>query len=209
VSTNRERALETAVQLLGTEGLRALTHARIDERAGLPKGSTSNYFRTRAALLNGVVEAMVRRETPAMGAALEASTPPEFVDALVRVYAFLVGPNRVMTTARMVLFVEASHDPDLREALRAGRSTFADLLRPVLERLGAANPATAMDAIVVCFEGLFMHHIARHSEVDARAVIEIFVRGLFGRQTSPQALGRSRTTRKRIGDATSQSAPSA
>jgi DNA-binding transcriptional regulator YbjK len=208
VATNRERALETAVQLLGTEGLRALTHARIDERAGLPKGSTSNYFRTRAALLNGVVEAMVRRETPAMGAALEAATPQDLVDELVRVYEFLVGPNRVMTTARMVLFVEASHDPDLREALRSGRSTFADLLRPVLGRLGAPNPATATDAMVVCFEGLFMHHIARHSEVDARAVIEIFVRGLFGRQTSPPAPGRS-PTRTRIQDATSPGASSA
>jgi DNA-binding transcriptional regulator YbjK len=37
------------LKLLGTEGLRALTHARVDECAGIPKGSTSNYFRTRAA----------------------------------------------------------------------------------------------------------------------------------------------------------------
>ena len=37
------------------EGVRALSHARVDERAGLPPGSTSNWFRTRRALLGGVV----------------------------------------------------------------------------------------------------------------------------------------------------------
>ena len=40
----------------GTAGLRALTHNRVDERAALPRGSTSNYFRTREALILGIVE---------------------------------------------------------------------------------------------------------------------------------------------------------
>lgn len=39
------------IELLGTQGLRALTHGRVDARAGLPRGSTSNHFRTRQALL--------------------------------------------------------------------------------------------------------------------------------------------------------------
>jgi hypothetical protein len=51
VASTKVRALDAAIELLGTEGLRALTHVRVDLRAGLPKGSTSNYFRTRAALL--------------------------------------------------------------------------------------------------------------------------------------------------------------
>ena len=54
VTPTKVRVLEAAVELLGTEGLRALTHARIDAQAGVPKGSTSNYFRTRAQLLIGV-----------------------------------------------------------------------------------------------------------------------------------------------------------
>jgi DNA-binding transcriptional regulator YbjK len=45
VTPTKLRVLEAAVVLLGTEGLRALAHARVDEQAGLPKGSTSNYFR--------------------------------------------------------------------------------------------------------------------------------------------------------------------
>ena len=61
-AATRERALDAAVELLGVHGLRALTHARVDERAGLPLGSTSNWFRTRRALLGGVVDWIAERE---------------------------------------------------------------------------------------------------------------------------------------------------
>ena len=71
VQSNREQALAAAVELLGTEGLRSLTHGRVDERAGLPKGSTSNHFRTRAALLEGVLDWMLDTELPEVGAATD------------------------------------------------------------------------------------------------------------------------------------------
>ena len=94
---------DAAIDLLGTEGLRALTHVRVDERARLPRGSTSNYFRTRAALLNGVVERIVEREMPGVGAAFSPSSVDDFVDALCRWFAYATGLNRVLTTARLVL----------------------------------------------------------------------------------------------------------
>ena len=75
VTSNRERALDAAVELLGTQGVRALTHLRVDERAVLPRGSTSNCFRTRAALLQGVVQHMLDAELPAVGAALLPTSP--------------------------------------------------------------------------------------------------------------------------------------
>jgi len=111
--SNRDRALDAAIDLLGTEGLRALTHARVDQRAALPRGSTSNYFRTRAALLQGVVDAMVAQESPAVDFAFAPRTTTELVDELCRLFDLMVGPNRVMTTARMTLLLEAGHDPGL------------------------------------------------------------------------------------------------
>ena len=56
--------MNAAVELVGGQGIRALTHARVDAQAGLPLGSTSNHFRTRAALVAGLVflrGAFVRR----------------------------------------------------------------------------------------------------------------------------------------------------
>ena len=74
MSIIRERVLDAAITLLGTEGLRALTHTRIDANAGVPKGSTSNDFRTRAAVLEGVVAWMYDVE-PSVSAAYSPDTP--------------------------------------------------------------------------------------------------------------------------------------
>ena len=174
--SNRERALAAAIELLGTEGLRSLTHVRVDERAGLPKGSTSNHFRTRAALLEGVVAWMVDRELPEVGAAAAPETVEELVEALVGLFEFMMGPNRTVTAARMVLFMEAAHDPALRAALARGRGAMEAALLPALARLGAPDPQLATDALAACFEGLFLHDLGRHARVDARPVLDLVVR---------------------------------
>jgi DNA-binding transcriptional regulator YbjK len=120
MASTKVRALDAAIELVGTEGLRALTHARVDERAGIPKGSTSNYFRTRAALLIGVADRILERELPAVGTAFSPSSATELVDAACDLFEFTTGVNRTMTTARLVLFMEASHNADLRDALTQG-----------------------------------------------------------------------------------------
>ncbi|WP_370942108.1 TetR/AcrR family transcriptional regulator [Amycolatopsis sp. cg5] len=141
------------------------------------KGSTSNYFRTRAALLEGVVGWMLRQESPAVGAALEVETGDELVEELARLFEFMLGPNRVVTTARMVLRLEAGHEPALREALARGGAAMTDLVVPVLARLGAADPLVAAKAIGVCGQGLFVQAIAGGSTPDPRPVLAVIVRG--------------------------------
>jgi AcrR family transcriptional regulator len=184
MASNRERALAAAVDLVGSEGLRSLTHARVDERAGLPKGSTSNHFRTRAALLQGVLAWMVDTERPEVDSAARApATGEQLVDSLVSVYDFMMGPNRTVTAARMVLFLEAAHDPALREQLARGRATMEGFLLPTLARLGAPDPQLAVTALAACFEGLFMHDIRGHAPMDVRAVLGLVVRAaLTGRE---------------------------
>ena len=109
VTSAKVPALDAAIELLGTEGLRALTHARVDSRAGLPKGSTSNYFRTRAALLTGVADRILEREVPQVEpATFSPATADDLVDALCRLFEYLTGTNRIVTTARLVLFLEGS-----------------------------------------------------------------------------------------------------
>ncbi|USX55185.1 TetR/AcrR family transcriptional regulator [Lentzea sp. HUAS12] len=128
-TTHPERA---AIDLLGTEGLRGLTHARVDDRADLPKGSTSNYFRSRAALLDGVVDAMVRQETTEVAATLKPATPDDLVDELCRLYEYMTGPNVVATRARMALWTEATTNPWVRQALLRARGEAIDP-RPMVE----------------------------------------------------------------------------
>ena len=172
----KTRAVEAAIELVGTEGLRALTHARVDQQAGLPKGSTSNYFRTHQALLSGVVDGIVDNELPSVNVAFSPSSPDELVDALCALFEHLTTVNRTMTTARLVLFMEASHNAALREALSRGRAAMEAFGVVALARLGARDPHTAGNAVAACFEGVLLHRIARHDPTDPRPTFELVVR---------------------------------
>lgn len=176
MTSPKVRALDAAIELLGTEGLRALTHVRVDERAGIPRGSTSNYFRTRASLLAGVAGRIIEREMPEAATALAPTSVDEVIESVCALVVFTTTVQRTLTTARLVLFMEASHDPVLRDALSAGRRALEDEVVSVLARLGSSDPATGAAAVMACAEGLILHRIARGDETDPRPALELVAR---------------------------------
>lgn len=174
--STRERALTAAVSLLAEGGLRALTHGRIDDRAGLPKGSTSNFFRTRAALVTGVMDWIIGIEAPRVSGAALPRSADALVDALNALFELTTGPSRELTTARLVLFTEAVHDKAVRDAANEGRATLEALVVPVFADLGARRPQVAAGMVMACLEGLILHRVTRGDESDQRPVIELVVR---------------------------------
>ncbi|MEE2570959.1 TetR family transcriptional regulator [Pseudarthrobacter sp. J64] len=176
----RERALEAAVELLGTQGLRALTHARVDEAAGLPKGSTSNYFRTRSALLTGVVEWLAEQDLAELGAppGLPADVDA-FVAMLVHAVEDLTSASRTRTIARYVLFLEGTHDADVRQPLLAGRVFFRTFVENAMAALGAPDPVNAATALTAVGEGLTIHRIAVDPDAELFAPIDAVVRAFL------------------------------
>lgn len=176
MTTLRERALDSAIDLLGTEGLRSLTHGRVDERAGIPRGSASNYFRTRNALLTGVAQRILDREMPPVGTAFAPTSADELVDAVTALVDHTTTVRRTLTTARLVLFMEASHDAALRDTLSSGRRAMEAQVVPVLTALGSADPQTGAAAVMACAEGLILHSIARGDRTDPRPTLELVIR---------------------------------
>ncbi|WP_109211104.1 MULTISPECIES: TetR/AcrR family transcriptional regulator [Microbacterium] len=179
MASNRVRVLEAAVDLLGTGGLRALTHMRVDERAGLPKGSTSNYFRTRAALVAGVSDWIVEQELASLNVAFAPRSPEELVQGMCGLLDVITRDNRKLTTARLVLFMEASHDADLRALLQRGRGALVGGAAAALTEMGASNPDAAAQSLAATMEGLILHRIARHDFSDPRPILELVVAGIF------------------------------
>ncbi|MGY1618672.1 TetR/AcrR family transcriptional regulator [Geodermatophilus sp. SYSU D00691] len=179
MATTRSRVLDAAVDVLGAEGLRALTHARVDARAGLPKGSTSNHFRTRRALLSGVVEHLAAVQLQQASDAFEVATADDLVEGLCALVERATGPDRALTTARYALFVEAGHDADLREQLARGRATVEAPLVVALAGLGAPDPRAATAVVVPCVQGLLLRRIARLDESDPRPVVRQVVRAVL------------------------------
>lgn len=175
----RDRAITAAIELLASGGIRALTHLRVDERAGIPRGSTSNVFRTREALLLGVCEHMVASELPEIDTGFTANTPEEFAESLTTLFRYLVGPSRTVTAARLAMIVEGGHDAAVRSALTAGRIGIERSILPALVALGAPDPLLGVQLIATCFEGLFLHAIGRHAHIDAEAIVAATVRTVF------------------------------
>jgi DNA-binding transcriptional regulator YbjK len=176
----RERALEAAVELLGADGVRALSHARVDERAGLPPGSTSNWFRTRRALLGGLVDWIAERERADFDpAGMPAITgPDELIEGLCAMVELQSGMFAVRTRARYALFLELAGDPELGEPLRRQRREFERWTERIVVAVEIPDPVPATRALMALCDGLLLHRLTVDPEVDVRPAIERAVRAL-------------------------------
>lgn len=182
-AATRERGLEAAVELLGVEGVRALTHARIDERAGLPPGSTSNWFRTRRALLGGVVDWIAERERADFDPAVlpSISGVEELVDGLCGMTELQSGPYAARTRARYALFLELSGDAELGEPLRRQRREFERWTERIVTAVGIPDPVPATRALMAIGDGLLLHRLTVDPDLELRPAIERAVRALAER----------------------------
>lgn len=175
-----ERALTAAVELLGAQGVRALTHARVDQRAGLPPGSTSNWFRTRRALLKGVSDWIAERERADMEpAAMPAiSSIDDLIDGLSAVVELQTGPFATRTRARYALFLELTHDAELGEPIRQQRREFERWMERIVESVGISDPVPAARALMALADGLLLHRLTVDPTLEPRPLIDRTVRAL-------------------------------
>lgn len=156
MSSTRRRALNAAVDLIGAEGIRALTHGRVDAAASLPPGSTSNHFRTRAALLSGVIEWMAQQERRDAGMP-EIRTRDDLVTVLTQMITVQSGPLAARTRARYALFLEA--DSDAARPLREQRLGMEAWVRGILRDLGGSDAEQQTAFLMAAGEGLLLHRL--------------------------------------------------
>ena len=171
MASNREKILHAAIEVLASQGASGFTHRRVDRQAALPEGSTSNIFRTRKALLQGVTEHMVNLESPLLAASLDVEFKEQLANAFIGIFEHLIGPLRTPTAARMVLFVEAGHEPELRQILSAGRQRMLVPIRSAFEQVGVLDAARATDLMATCFEGLLLQTFGGYADLDYRPII--------------------------------------
>ena len=55
----RDELTDAAIEVVARHGLHGLSHRAVDEQAEVPRGTTSNYFRSREALLAAAVQRIV------------------------------------------------------------------------------------------------------------------------------------------------------
>ncbi|MEU4802355.1 TetR family transcriptional regulator [Actinosynnema sp. NPDC023587] len=183
--TRRHQVLDAATRVLGTAGPRGLTHRAVDAAAGLPQGSTSNHFRTRDALVDGVVDRLLERETELWGRlADDVSTPDALAVAVGRLVDELAR-ERLITLARHAVFVEAAVRPELGQRITAAHRRIAEWATPLFAALGSDDPVRDLRLVLAVVDGLLTNQLADPQPDFAPATaVRTVLRGIFGTWTA-------------------------
>lgn len=171
-NTERRRALaDAAIDVLGRDGVHGLSHRAVDERAGVPAGTASNYFRNRDALLAAAAARVAELHFAGMdAAAAREGAPREGAPVPLPRIAEMIGlslfaaatEHRVRYLAVCELSLEATRRPALRETI-AGMEEAS--VRFTLDHHRALGLDTA--------------------EADVRTLVLLYANALFGLLTGP------------------------
>lgn len=159
----RSALLDAAVSLLGQEGPRGLTHRAVDVRAGVAEGSTSYYFRTRAELVDAVLEHVAGLEQERIERI--AAEPVDLTGATSTTLARLTDVDRDVCIARYELMLEIARHPELRPLLERRRAASLELLQGVVTSAGSTHPDQDSRALEALLDGLLLHQLS-HPEPD-------------------------------------------
>ncbi|MGD6747322.1 TetR/AcrR family transcriptional regulator [Streptomyces sp. BH106] len=174
--TDRRTLLaDAALDVLADEGIRGLTHRAVDRRAALPTGTTSAYFRTRAALLTGLVTRLVQLDQAELQSTAEQLAPLHTADDVVTGMTLLArqrltGEGRRRSLARYACAVESVRDPELREILVPRENAGREAVRTFLTAHGAPDVETRTHTLLSCIDGLIFDRLVSGGEVPREAL---------------------------------------
>ncbi|MBP1160814.1 TetR/AcrR family transcriptional regulator [Rhodococcus sp. PvR099] len=154
----RARITDAALDIIATDGIRALTHRGIDRHLGLPAGSTSYYFRTKRDLLVATVGHLTERSrrafTDSQPEPQEPNTDIAEIAHGIAVYVDgLLGDRARDIRARYALTLEMVHDKQIQAALAV--SLFSRERAVGLTRLlDTGDPEQDAADLIALLEGL-------------------------------------------------------
>jgi DNA-binding transcriptional regulator YbjK len=162
-SLREEQILDAAISVLGQRGVRQLTHRAVDAAAGVPAGSTSNYFRTRDALIDATVERFLARERATwdqIATTVNPTSPDQLAAALAWFVMEATGAQQALTVARFALLIEAALHPRLQPRVRRAGEAVRTLAAQWLRAVGSAQPVRDARIILDHADGLMLHQLA-------------------------------------------------
>lgn len=146
----RAQILDAAIGILADVGVGGLTHRQVDDRAGLPAGTTSNYFRTRQALLEATAARTVDlhwQRVEALQAAIGSLTRDGVKALITRMISDPDEQARRYTLARFELFMEGTRRPELRPFLTELQTAAVKSATLIFEAAGFTPTAQQMDEL--------------------------------------------------------------
>ncbi|NRQ36520.1 TetR/AcrR family transcriptional regulator [Nonomuraea sp. NN258] len=184
-SPRREMLADAALTLLDESGLSSVTHRALDQAAGVPPGTASNYFRTRTALYEAIARRLLDLQLAELAELDRRAAWPRTPDELVELLASFVeagsGPARNRYLARLELSLHAAWNPGLAEVMRELRGT---TLKIISARVRAIHPSVSdeqLDALGSALTGVTLDRMTLGvPAMDVREIMRALVRGLVG-----------------------------
>lgn len=164
----RTQILDTAIEILADAGVGGLTHRAVDERGGLPAGTTSNYFRTRLALLEATAAHTVdlhwRRVE--LLSKLGPMTREGVRALMTRMISEPDDQARRYTLARFELFMEGTRRPELQPFLADLRAAMVKSATVMFESAGLSPRPDQMQELSRLLNGLVFSNLTLAPEPD-------------------------------------------
>ncbi|UYO97293.1 TetR family transcriptional regulator [Microbacterium sp. M28] len=182
----RAALADAGIAVLASEGSRGLTHRAIDERAGVPIGTASNYFRTREALFAGLFERIGARlaPTPADLESRAAQEPSrELFAEYLRDIVRRLSTEREVTLALFELRLESARRPELAQLMSSWlRGGFAADVA-FNEAAGLPGGAREIALFHYAIDGLLLDRLTSSidPETSTDAIVDALVDGLLPR----------------------------
>ncbi|MEZ3160985.1 hypothetical protein AB1K54_10635 [Microbacterium sp. BWT-B31] len=180
--TRREQIADAGVRLIARGGVHALTHLAVDAEAGLPRGSTSYYARTRRDL----IALVTGRLSEGSQADLDGASVPAVLTRAEAVHVAAgvldhMARREDAQAARFALMFELRDDDELRDTLTAHAPVRAPLTaeaEKLLRAIGVADPAAHAPDLVGLIDALLMYRTARAAPIDAARVLSAYFAGI-------------------------------
>jgi DNA-binding transcriptional regulator YbjK len=162
-NTERRTALtDAAIEVLARDGARGLTYRAVDTEAGVPPGTTSNYFRSRDQLLAQAGDRVhVRLSAPEEVMADPRAEPPSTgrVAALLGDLMTRLTTRRSAYLALLELRLEANRRPELAAALTATVRESFDLSAGFHEAAGLPGGRDEVLLLYLALTGLTVERL--------------------------------------------------
>lgn len=178
----RDQLADAAVTVLARQGSHGLTHRAVDAAAAVPTGTTSRYFRSREALLDGIID----RITDRLGERITTYRvrpidPDDLEDALVAILTLMQTEEPDDPLALFELHLEATRNPVLRAALTTALHHRRDLIRRQCRAAGIdLSDADAM-LLEMSMLGILFTALTTDQDSDPEPAIRAAVATLLGR----------------------------
>jgi AcrR family transcriptional regulator len=150
---------DAAIAVLAEHGARGLTHRAVDQAAGLSPGTTSNYARTREALLTLTLTRIAELDLAEGAARVAGSGLAD--DVAQMVHQWIIEPGRRRRfLARLELAFEATRRPELRAAYDEMGRGFRTQAARLLAAAGSAHPERDAWTLIAWVEGTAFYALA-------------------------------------------------